>query len=68
MSAKVYQTEPSSLDEAVSLYMDAIHQYEASRTQPSYSVIEIPKLQIADQILKLLDLPTGPRANASERL
>ena len=58
---------PSSLDEAVSLYMEAVRQYEASRTQLSYSMIEIPKLYIADQILKLLDLPTGPRANASER-
>ena len=50
MSIKVMaQTGPSSLDEAISLYMDALRQYEASRlTQPSYSMIEIPKLYIAD--------------------
>ena len=61
MSAE--SAQPISLEEAVDQYMDSLHRYEISDDQPSYSIVEIPKLQIADQILKLLDLPTGPRSN-----
>ena len=52
---------PSTFNDAVSLYIDAIRQYESSYEQPSYSMIEGPKTYIADQILRMLGLPTSPR-------
>ena len=53
------------LHEAIEQYLDSLRQYETSDDQPSYSMIEMPKLHIADQILKLLNLPTGPSARRS---
>lgn len=50
---------------AIARYQRALQDYElallADRgAQPSWSVIEHPKIEIADEVLKLLGLPTAP--------
>ncbi len=55
------EREPRTFDEAVSLYMDAVREYELSDGGVGYTLIEIPKLFIADRILNMLELPTAPQ-------
>ncbi|HEY2390268.1 MAG TPA: hypothetical protein VGK22_03770 [Candidatus Angelobacter sp.] len=56
-------TLPKSVEDAVARYKAALEKYElvAERESPSYSVIELPKLEIADALLESLGLPTSPR-------
>lgn len=51
-----------NINDAIEAYLEAVRLYEATSEAQSYSVIEIPKCEIADVILKSLGLPTGPRA------
>jgi hypothetical protein len=41
-------------------YLEALQLYRGSKEAMSYSVIEIPKLELADAFLKALDFPTSP--------
>lgn len=41
-------------------YLQAVHLYEQSREAMSYSVIEGPKIELADALLRALDFPTAP--------
>jgi hypothetical protein len=56
---------PKSVEEAIARYKAALQKYEAvaERESPSYSMVEIPKLDIADALLESLGLPTGPHVS-----
>ena len=55
-------TVSKALEAALAHYKAALEQYEreAVKSCPSYSIVEMPKLAIADAVLESLDLPTGP--------
>ena len=50
-----------ALNAAVTDYIITLSQYETQKDQPSYSVIELAKLRIADHVLLLLEIPTAQR-------
>jgi len=52
-----------SLEDALARYKLALQESEhiAERACPSYSIVEIPKLEIADALLESLGLPTAPK-------
>jgi hypothetical protein len=56
------------VEDALARYKLALQEYEriAERDCPGYSIVEIPKLDIADALLESLGLPTAPalRKNA----
>ncbi len=56
-------TISKSLEDALTRYKLALEEYEriAERECPAYSIVEIPKLKIADALLESLGLPTAPR-------
>jgi hypothetical protein len=56
-------TLPKPVEDAIARYKTALEKYEAAaeRESPSYSMVEIPKLDIADALLESLGLPTGPQ-------
>jgi hypothetical protein len=54
------------VDEAIMEYLKACEEYEkVAEESPSYSMIEIPKLKIADAVLKQRGIPTGPKRMAA---
>ena len=55
------QKRSDSLAGRIEAYLDAVADYERCAEAQSYSVIEGPKIEIADAVLSLLGLPTGPR-------
>ena len=50
-----------NINDAIEQYLEAVRLYEATDEAQSYTVIEIPKVGIANVILESLGLPTGPR-------
>lgn len=52
------------IDDAIAVYRAALTEYEqlAQKESPSYSMIETPKLKIADALLERRGIPTGPAA------
>ena len=55
-------TLSKSLEDALARYKLALQEYEriAERECPAYSIVEIPKLDVADALLESLGLPTAP--------
>jgi hypothetical protein len=55
-------TVSKPLEDALAEYKLALQKYEriAERECPAYSIVEIPKLAIADALLESLGLPTAP--------
>ena len=47
--------------DAVEVYKKALGDYARSDGQDSYSVIELPKLEIANVVLKALGVPLRPK-------
>lgn len=58
---------PKTVEDAITRYKTALKEYEhaANGDCRSYSMIEVPKLEIADALLENLGLPTGPRTTNS---
>lgn len=55
------------LHDAIETYKAALKRYEqeAARESPSYTIIEAPKLKIADAVLRKRGIPTGPNVTAA---
>jgi len=56
---------PATFESAVASYIQALQDYENDPSPSSYTtVVEIPKIDIADRILEMLELPTAPRPHS----
>jgi len=53
-------TMTPELENAITQYRLALDEYEYAAELPSYAAIELPKLRIADAVLRSLGIATGP--------
>jgi len=60
-------TISESLENALARYKQALQEYEriAERECPKYSIVEMPKLEIADALLETLGIPTAPASSSA---